>query len=129
MDTNDEPTCGKGLAAHAGLPARLGQWAAAMAEMMAFHGTSLDASEELEAYGRLESEFRGIADRLRETAQRMESYRTLPMTAHDEAKLSGAEALDVYAKLVQAEREAVQELQKFLAQDEEMLEQWRGGMA
>ena len=43
---DDQPTCGKGLAEHASLPAKLGELSSAMAKLLEFHQTTLDLTDE-----------------------------------------------------------------------------------
>jgi hypothetical protein len=42
---DERPTCGKGLAQNSVLPAKLGEWAAAMAENLDIHMRALDAED------------------------------------------------------------------------------------
>ena len=63
---DDQPRCGKGLAEHATLPAKIGELAAAMAALLEFHKTTLDltdenARKEHDAYSELAKAFRGTA--------------------------------------------------------------------
>ena len=66
---DDQPTCGKGLAEHAVLPAKLGALTAAMATVLEIHMKALDlkdenARREHEAYRRLAKEQHSIAAQL-----------------------------------------------------------------
>jgi hypothetical protein len=123
---SEEQTCGKGLAAHAILPAKIGAVAAAMAAMLEQHRTSLDDAEssgraEDDAYRTLAHDFRAIASMLETTASRMAGYRDLPMATHDEAALATAEAVATFEALVNAERELLQQLQHSVEMYQQML--------
>ena len=50
MASDDQPTCGKGLAANAVLPARLGELMAARAEVLERHMKALDPTEPTALY-------------------------------------------------------------------------------
>ena len=81
---DDQPTCGKGLAEHATLPAKIGELAAAIAALLEFHKTTLDltdenARKEHDAYSELAKAFRGTATQLHATAKQMTGYCDLPM--------------------------------------------------
>lgn len=123
--SDDEPTCGKGLAHHSVLPEKLAAWAEAMSEMLALHQKSLDANDpaakpELDAYVKLTDDYRNIAASLRATAERMASYRDLPMPAHDEAVLMSKEAEEIFATLMRAERAAADRFREFVEEHEQM---------
>jgi hypothetical protein len=123
---SEQQTCGKGLAEHAVLPAKIAAVATAMAAMFEQHRTSLDADEpsgraEDDAYRTLAHDFRAIASMLETTAARMASYRDLPMATHDEAALSTAEAVATFEALINAERELLQQLQQSVEMYEQML--------
>jgi hypothetical protein len=73
---NEQPTCGKGLAEHSALPAKLGELTAAIAENLEVHRKALDltdenARKEYEAYVKLAQEYRTIASQLQATAEHM----------------------------------------------------------
>jgi hypothetical protein len=126
---DNQQTCGKGLAAHAPLPAALGELTAAVADVLEGHLPSLDLTDpnsraEHEAYATLVREHRAAAEQLRATAERMAGYRDLPMGRHDVAALSTPEAAAPFARFVQLEEELVALLQARLARDREMLGGW-----
>lgn len=123
---DDQPTCGKGLAEHSALPAKLGELVAAMVANLDIHRQSLDLSDErlrkeYEAYVKLARELRSIAADLRATAEQMASYRDLPMGRHDEKALADPRALDAFETFVRLERELVALLRSSLQRDERML--------
>jgi hypothetical protein len=127
---DEQPTCGKGLAEHAALPAKLGELAAAMAENLEIHQTALDltdekARKEHEAYVKLAAEFRGIASRLQTTAEQMAGYRDLPMGRHDEQVLAQPKVLEAFARFVKIEEELLALLQRGIERDRKMLEMHR----
>jgi hypothetical protein len=128
---DDQPTCGKGLAEHSALPAKLSELTAAMAGILERHQTALDltdqnAREEFRAYVKLALEFRSIATDLRTTAEHMAGYRNLPMGRHDERMMAAPEAFDAFATFVRHEQELLALLQKALERDQEMLVAMRG---
>lgn len=122
----DEPTCGKGLAEHSALPAKLAELIGAVADNLEIHMTTLDpadanAGKERDAYESLTRQHRQIAALLRSTAEEMAGYRELPMGRHDEAALSDPQLVDAFDKLVGIRRETVELLQAMLEQEEAML--------
>jgi hypothetical protein len=128
-EPDDQPTCGKGLAAHAPLPAKLAELTAAVADVLAGHMPSLDLTDERsraehEAYAALVHEHRAAAEQLRATAARMAGSRDLPMGRHDVAVLSTPEAMAPFARFVRLEEELVALLRARLAQDRAMLDGW-----
>lgn len=130
MATDDEPTCGKGLAEHSALPAKLGELIAALAENLEVHQKTLDladpnAAREHDAYVKLAREHRSIATQLRTTAAHMAGYRDLPMGRHDERAMSDPKLLDAFAKFVRTEQELLSLLQKAVERDQMMLGEMR----
>jgi hypothetical protein len=122
----DEPTCGKGLAEHSALPAKLAELTGSVADNLEIHMTTLDpedanARKEREAYESLTRQHRQIAALLRSTAEEMAGYRELPMGRHDEAALSDPQLVDTFERLVGIRRETVELLQAMLEQEEAML--------
>src|SRR5688500_6231732 len=87
MGHREQPTCGKGIAAAADLPARPSKLLAARAEVLERHTRALDVNEahglrEHEAYMDLVRRHRAVAADLEALAAQMRSYRDLPMAAH-----------------------------------------------
>lgn len=122
----DEPTCGKGLAEHSALPAKLAELIGAVADNLEIHMTTLDpadanARKELDAYENLTHQHRQIAALLRSTGEEMAGYRELPMGRHDEAALSDPRLVDTFERLVSIRRETVELLQAMLEQEESLL--------
>jgi hypothetical protein len=131
MAIDEQPTCGKGLAEHSALPAKLGELTDAMAGILEHHQTALDvtdenARKEHRAYVKLEMEFRSIASQLEATAEHMAGYRDLPMGRHDERAMASPKALDAFATFVRVEQELLALLQKAVERDQKMLAEMQG---
>lgn len=127
---SEEQTCGKGLAEHSALPAKLAALTASMAALLAAHQHSIDVADEngrqeLKAYVRLEEEHRMIASLLEQTAERMARYRALPMARHDLRVLASAENAEAFAKLVRVEHELADLLRATIERHQQMLAQMR----
>jgi hypothetical protein len=111
MERDDQPTCGKGLAANAVLPAKLAELTGATAEVLERHMKALDLTdpagrEEFDAYTALVRAHRTIAGQLASLAQQMAGYRDLPMGRHDEAVMAGPEGqAEAFQRFVTIERE------------------------
>lgn len=122
----DEPTCGKGLAANAALPAKIAELTAAVAEILERHMKALDMSDENSRrehalYDRLSREHRDSAAALADTAERMASARDLPMGAHDMAVMADPAMGAAFERFVRLEEELLQLLQSRLEEDRAML--------
>jgi hypothetical protein len=122
----DEPTCGKGLAEHSALPAKLADLIGSVADNLEIHMKSLDpadanARKELDAYESLLRQHRQIAVLLRSTANEMAGYRHLPMAGHSEESMSEAQVIETFENLVSIRRETVELLQAMLEQEQKML--------
>ena len=123
---DEQPTCGKGLAEHSALPAKLGDLTAAMADTLETHQKMLDLSDEHartehDAYVKLTNELRSIAAQLRATAAHMAGYRDLPMGRHDERAMADPRAIETFANFVKLEQELLALLQSAIERDREML--------
>ena len=119
-------TCGKGLAEHSALPAKLGEWTAAMAENLERHTETLDLSDEnsrreRDAYLELAKGYGQIATRLQATARQMAGYRDLPMGRHDPKAMASPRLRDAFEKFVSQEQDLLTLLQKRVEQDRGML--------
>jgi hypothetical protein len=128
---DDQPTCGKGLAEHSALPAKLAELEDALAENLELHQGTLDLSDEharreLDAYVRLAREHRSIAARLRETARHMADYRDLPMGRHDERALADSKLFAAFENFVKVEEELLTQLDAAVERDRQMLAAARG---
>lgn len=111
MEWNDEPTCGKGLAAQSVLPAKLAELTAATADVLERHARALDlrdpaAREEFEAYAALVREHRVVAGGLAGLARQMAGYRDLPMGRHDERVMADpAGQAEAFRRVLAIQRE------------------------
>ena len=128
---SDEPTCGKGLAANAVLPAKLGELIASVARVLETHTKALDleddnAGQEYEAYVELVERHRRIAAGLHALSERMASHRDLPMGRHDVQVLRSPEAVDVFEQLVSLEQELLSLLDERLEEHRPLLSELRG---
>jgi hypothetical protein len=124
MTGDDQPTCGKGLAAGAALPEALGHVMNAMAKVLEAHMQALDLEDEssrLEyaAYESLAQEHRQIASQLAATAQEMRGYRDLPMGRHDMDAMSRQR--DSFERLVDEKRKLLTLLQESAKEDQALL--------
>ena len=122
----EQQTCGKGLAEHSILPAKLAELIASTAKNLELHMETLDLTDpdsrrEYNAYQKLAYEHREIADRLKETAREMEGYRNLPMGRHDQKKLSDPVLINAFKKYTNLEQEVLIILNKQIGHDREMI--------
>ena len=123
----DEPqTCGRGLAEHAAVPAKIAELISALVANLELHRHTLDLTDrnarlENNAYTLLATQFTSIANDLRETAQQMAGYGDLPAATHNPQKLAEPRILNHLATFVKIERELVSLLQRSIARDERML--------
>ena len=128
---DEEPTCGRGLAAHSPLPLAFGEVIDAVAENLEAHLGTLDLTDERSrkehaVYERLLREHRAIAAQLRATAEAMAGYRDLPMGRHDEEALASPRVVDAFVTLVRTERELLKLLGERTAEHEGMLAEFGG---
>jgi hypothetical protein len=132
MHTEDPgaATCGRGLAGNAALPARLGNLAAAMAEVLEQHTRALDLADpdgrlELLAYASLARAYRDVANDLVGLAQQMAGYRDMPMAPHDLAVMTDPNGqAAAFQRVIAVERDLLELLRTKVEQDEAMV---RGG--
>jgi hypothetical protein len=128
--STDEPTCGKGLAEHSALPAKIGAVIGAIGEVLELHMTALDLTDERsrrehDAYRELADVHRHIASQLQATARRMAGYRDLPMGRHDMSVMASPKAAEVFAQVVKLEGELLSLLQSRVERDRAMLGEMR----
>ena len=127
MTLEDQPTCGKGLAANAVLPAKLAGLLAARAEVLERHAKALDradpnAQQELDAYANLARAHRELASELTSLANEMAGCRDLPMARHDLAVMASPEGqMGAFRRFVAIERELLALLQAKLEEEEALL--------
>ena len=124
---DDQPTCGKGVAANAVLPGKLADLTAARAEVLERHTKALDltdpaAQQELDGYARVTRAHRTASAALRDLAAEMEACRDLPMGRHDLAIMMDPNGqMAAFRRFVEIERELISLLQTRLQQDEAKL--------
>ena len=128
---SEEATCGKGLAANAALPAKLGDAMDSVARVLESHTKALDledddARQEYDAYVRLVDQHRRIAAELRALSEQMVSYRDLPMGRHDPEAMSTPETADVFEDFVNIEQELLSLLEDRLHEHRPLLSEMRG---
>ncbi|MBI3965305.1 MAG: hypothetical protein HY329_06690 [Chloroflexi bacterium] len=127
MGSDDQPTCGKGLAANAVLPAKLAELIDARAEVLERHTRALDLADpngrpELDAYTALARAHRGVAAELTKLAQHLADCRDLPMARHDMKVMTDPEGqAAAFQCYVAIERELLQLLQAKLEEEETLL--------
>lgn len=127
MNADDQPTCGKGLAANAALPDQLAKLMAGRAEVLERHTQALDLSDpnaqvELDAYTSLARAHRGSAAELASLARQMAGYRDLPMARHDMAVMADPDGQAAsFQRFVAAERELLELLQEKLREEEPLV--------
>ena len=122
----EEQTCGRGLAEHSALPARLAEVTEAMAGNLQVHMQALElddeaARQEHAVYLRLAEEQRQAAARLRAVAGEMADARDLPMGRHDQSAMASPEVADAFRQLVRAKQNLVTLLQAMAEDDQRML--------
>ena len=123
---DDQQTCGRGLAEHSVLPARLAGVIEAMADNLRVHMGALElddepAREEHAVYLRLAEEQRQAAGRLRAIAGEMAAARDLPMGRHDHQTLASPEVGDAFRQFVVAKQELAATLQRMAGDDQRLL--------
>jgi len=84
----EETTCGRGLAQHAAIPAKIAVMFQGLAETLELHRPMLVLDDpksrtEDEIYRDLAANWKEIAERVRKTAALMAAQHDLPMGAHD----------------------------------------------
>jgi hypothetical protein len=131
-ENQDQPTCGKGIAANAVLPEKVAALVRATADVLQNHMRSLDPKEangkaEIEAYQLLVAEHRSLGDRLEALATLMRGYRSLPMAGHDMSALTDQRSVDVLAALVSHQEELLALVQERVNDYGRMLEAMRRG--
>ena len=129
---DEQPTCGKGLAENAALPAKLSELTAAMGAVLEAHIPLLDLTDEHsrkehEVYQSLVGDFRQAAVQLEAIARHMGGSRDLAMGRHDEAAMASPAVGRSFERFVQLEQELLTMLQGRLEQDQQMLAAIRAG--
>ena len=130
MDTEDQPTCGKGLAESSILPAKLSNLIAAMAGNLSVHMKALDLTDsnsqaEHNAYEHLVKQLRQTAVELQWAANEMTGYRDLPMGRHDEIAMTQPEVREIFENFVKQKQELLSLLEETAERDNQLLEMMR----
>ena len=128
---DEQQTCGRGLAEHSALPARLADVTNAMADNLQVHMQALElddeaARQEHAVYLRLAEEQRQVAARLRAVAAEMAAARDLPMGRHDEQTMTSPEVGAAFQRFVTAKQELLDLLQQMVEEDRRMLAEMGG---
>lgn len=123
---NEEWTCGKGLAHHAAVPAKMAEYLEALTETLQTHlrtinTTTASGQDEWSAYRELADAFADLADGLGTTATRMRGYRDLPPAPHHQDELAKPVLMDVFTRFVRIETELAALLRESADQDQAML--------
>jgi hypothetical protein len=129
-ESEDQPTCGKGIAANAVLPDKIAAVVRATADVLHNHIRALDPKEtngkaEIDAYHRLIAEHRALSDRLEALAALMRGYRDLPMASHDMGVIMDQRSHDAFAALVSSEEDLFELIQERVNEHSRMLEEMR----
>ena len=108
-DSEQEWTCGMGLAVGGELPGRMADLLSTMARNLELHMRSLDsndpaANEELIAYQRLTGRMRDVSGYLEALSAEMIGYRDLPLAPHNEEALNTPEVAAAFHALIASER-------------------------
>jgi hypothetical protein len=119
----EQQTCGRGLAEHSELPARLAQVTEAMADNLRVHLQALElddeaAREEHAVYLHLVEEQRQAAGRLRGVAGEMAAARDLPMGRHDLQAMGSTEVGEAFQRFVEARQALLHLLQQMAGRDQ-----------
>jgi hypothetical protein len=127
MEDNDEPTCGKGIAANAVLPAKLAELMNARAEVLDQHTRALDLTDtnariENDAYAQIVRAHREIGVALDNLARQMAGCRDLPMGRHDMNVMADPKGqMEAFRQFVHTERELSEFLRAKVEEDEKYL--------
>lgn len=124
-------TCGHGIAEHAALHARLGSLLETVGTNLELHLGSLDPADEQSrpeyaAYTMLVGQHRELARGLRSLAERMASYRDLPMARHDMTVLGSAEVMAAFKALLSEQEQLAGLLREWIDRDRGLLEEVEG---
>jgi hypothetical protein len=103
-------TCGRGLAEHGAVAARLAGLISALADNLEAHLPALDAADpraktERDAYQSLLGQHRRIADALCAVSREMADQRYLPPAPHDARAMADPRVLQAFESYVRVEQE------------------------
>jgi hypothetical protein len=104
----DPPTCGKGLAANAGIPSRMADFLSSLADNLEAHLPTIDQNDphgmvEHDAYLQLIHTHREIATQLHAAAALMAAHRDLPMAPHREEAFADPRIVKAFREYVRIE--------------------------
>jgi uncharacterized protein YndB with AHSA1/START domain len=121
----DTPTCGAGLAQHAGVPRRIALYLSELAQTLELHRAMLvlddaNSRKEDDVYRDLAASYRGIAAELAEAAGRMSAQYELPMGAHDESKWTDAH-MKAFSRFVHEQAALASVVRTAAARDSQLL--------
>lgn len=126
--SDDQPTCGKGIAANAELPLALSKTLAAVRENLAQHLRTLNrdpaSKPEHDAYVELVRQHDELTAGLQKLADQMAGCRDLPMANHDEQAMASPALLEAFERLVNEEDALTTLLKDRLEQHRSMLKAW-----
>jgi hypothetical protein len=123
---DDHPTCGKGLAENAVLPAKLAGLTTSVADILEAHMPALDLTDErsrreYEVYRRLAEDHRQAGLRLGAIGKQLAGFRDLPIGRHHEKAMAAPAVVESFQKFVGLEQELLALLQRRVEQDGQML--------
>lgn len=128
VSSSDEQwTCGKGLAAHAGIPAKIAEFLRSLAENLEAHVPTIDTRDsngqsERRAYVGLSKQYDAVAAQLATIAKQMHDYRDLPAARHHDDELADSRLLEVFQRFVALETELADLLATSAEQDRQHLQ-------
>jgi uncharacterized protein YndB with AHSA1/START domain len=125
-DGDGEPSCGRGLAQHSTIPAKMAAMLSALAETLSTHRAMLvledpASQREDEVYDELARTFANIASLTQKAAERMASQHELPMGKHDMSAW-GAAQMQAFQRFVAAEGRLLAHAKVAAERDQKMLE-------
>jgi hypothetical protein len=124
--SDNQQTCGKGLADRSALPAKIAELLTALSRNLEQHVPTLDLSDphaktEHDAYVHLAESYRVLGDQLSKTAVEMAGYRSLPMARHDMTAMLAPGILTAFEDVARVEAELAQLLEGMITGDRQML--------
>lgn len=129
---DEHPTCGRGLAEHSAVPARLGLLIECLGDNLELHLPTIDTRTEAGmaehgAYATLVEECREIGRELTSMSERMAAYRDLPMAPHHRDALADPTILHAFERYVAVQDQLVELLLGARERDRQMLRAMRNG--
>lgn len=127
--SDEDGSCGPGLAATSAMPKQMAEVLAALAENLALHLPTLvvtdeGARTEHAAYSQLVEEYRAVAAQLGAVAARMAGYQGLPVAQHDEERFADPALRAAYVRYVDLQKQLLRWLETAVERGERMLEAW-----